>query len=689
MQIIEAKNNLVKISYDTAREDLILSGFVIMKNPAQAFIAQVIHLEAESNGNFAIVKLLFNFDDNGVITTYNGSVPDVNSAMDTVQTQELLELLPVQTPILLGGLAQQSTSLTVDKKLFEDKLLICSEKDDDNKLLTKNLANQLTASGRKVLIVDLTGNTDVSANKVVMGQDFKLPLNYETINFIYEGLEDAKPETKALIQEIFLEVQEYVKTLSEKFIPFETFKDVVDDQYQETELVELVLLKNKLLKFYEDGVFAQEKEEFESLKESLLNNEATVLDLSEADESVQREAISYAYSVLSQLDEYYVFLNIDNNNSDKKLLKQIFTTKQAYTSIISPYGYKYLKELKQISKNLIFFSPIQQQSDFGSYNVFLNKLNPHEFVVCGQATQHLPLIVKLTELQAADISLIQAQAEQAVLAEKVEEDIEQAPSQSAGQSSKQDLLDAEIKKDVDEIFTAPRQPQQEKEISGTQEMVLDDELTEQDLDFIDDLNIGGEALEEENYFEQAQEDSDEAEEPQSEISFARPQPAQEIDYSQEDDVELVDENSTDSFVEQESQLASENNYSQEGSQPDFEEEIEIFSAPSEGTNSFANLLSESKQSEPTMAEAPDTILDEDILPIDASSTPIVPIYSAEVEPQAQSDEIVQGDTVMHAKYGKGTVEKMINYGAKTLCSIHFDNVGRRLLDPSLAEIKKV
>lgn len=53
-----------------------------------------------------------------------------------------------------------------------------------------------------------------------------------------------------------------------------------------------------------------------------------------------------------------------------------------------------------------------------------------------------------------------------------------------------------------------------------------------------------------------------------------------------------------------------------------------------------------------------------------------------------SDPIEQGDLVVHAKYGTGTVEKMIKYGTKTLFSINFDNVGRRLLDPTLTEIKK-
>ena len=54
-----------------------------------------------------------------------------------------------------------------------------------------------------------------------------------------------------------------------------------------------------------------------------------------------------------------------------------------------------------------------------------------------------------------------------------------------------------------------------------------------------------------------------------------------------------------------------------------------------------------------------------------------------------SDPIQQGDAVIHAKYGNGVVEKMIKYGNKTLFAINFDNVGRRLLDPTLTEIKKV
>lgn len=625
MQIVEVKNNLVKISYDTAQENLVLSGFVVINDPSISFISQVIHLEANLEETFAVVKLMFTFDENGVIKAYNGSAPDIKSFVNSIQTSELLELLPVQNPILIGELAQQQTQLNLDISFFEGKLIVCSEKEDDNETLVKNFVSQLLYGNKKILVIDLD-NTFSAENKVIAGRDFKLPLNYETINFIYTELDDAKAETKALVQEVFLEVQNYVKTLPEKFIPFETFKNVVDSQYQELNLVELVLLKNKLLKYFEMGLFAQAKSEFDSLKTSLESNEPTILDLSNMDDKSQREMISYAYSLINEMNKgVYVFLKVNNQNSNKKLLKQIFMTKQAYSTLICSYSYKYLQELKQLSSNLVLFAPIQQQTDFAGYNAFLNKLNVQEFVVYGKATHHLPLIVKMDETPQ---NTFQPHAEQEVQT-KIEEPV----------LDKVDLLDEEIKKDVDKIYTAPKsqefyeqlEAEEISESTETEEVYTQDfvdELTEDDLDLIDSLSEPDQA-------EAAQEDFAQiVEEPQAENKF-----------------EIIE--------------------NEEISEPDQEQDLQEH-LPEE---SFADVMN----------SAPE----EDILPVSMASTPIVPIYSADIEPKAKSDEFEQGDIVMHQKYGKGTVEKLITYGSKTLCSIHFDNVGRRLLDPTLAEIKKV
>ena len=74
-----------------------------------------------------------------------------------------------------------------------------------------------------------------------------------------------------------------------------------------------------------------------------------------------------------------------------------------------------------------------------------------------------------------------------------------------------------------------------------------------------------------------------------------------------------------------------------------------------------------------------------------ASLPGIPIYKADENTQASDDkiQISEGNIVYHEKYGKGVVEELFNYGKRTLCSIQFDNVGRRLLDPNLADLKQM
>jgi hypothetical protein len=67
----------------------------------------------------------------------------------------------------------------------------------------------------------------------------------------------------------------------------------------------------------------------------------------------------------------------------------------------------------------------------------------------------------------------------------------------------------------------------------------------------------------------------------------------------------------------------------------------------------------------------------------------VPIYPADDIEHKNIPSFEKGDSVSHPKYGQGVVEKMIKYGNKTLVSIDFQDVGRRLLDPAISEINKM
>lgn len=675
MQIVEVKNNLVKIAFDASKENLILSKFLIIKDSTKSFIAQVIYLESSAVGNFAITKLLFTFDNAGVVTDYNGAVPDIKqNQIMPVETEEFLYLLPSERKIVLGEIAQQKTNLVLDENIFEQRLLVCSEKSNDNTLLKENMISQLASKGENLVIFDTDGS--INLPKLTATKDFKLPLNYETIDFIYSnGLKDATAESKAVIQDVFLEVQNYVKTLPDKFLPFDLFKDVVDDQYKSTGLVQLVLLKNKLLKYKNEEIFAQEKADFEKLVKFLAENKTTVIDLSMLDETFAKAYMEYVLALIENFEEkYFSVFDLTNENSDKKLLKKIYSAKNVFPTAICSYQYKYLTEIKKLSKNLFLFAPIQQQKDFASYNVFLNKLNAQEFIVYGKDTHFVPLIVKLSEIPQQQFinnsAETQGNESEAVSAPEenpqpnptpqneqvVEQEIPQETQEIQNLQENQEVpetqenstvqqneipqeVDAQIVKDVDEIYTRPKTEEMDidKEFPNDEES----ELSEDDLDFIQEFS--------------------ESEPTSSEVPQIQPQ-------TEEFDAQVLPESSdVEDFdgIEMEDLQQSSSSVEQVQRQDISPEEIE----ETQSQQSF--IQSEDSSISPQVTEEA-----------------ILPVYGAENVQNNSSTNFQKGETVVHPKYGSGTIEKIITYGNKTLCSINFDNLGRRLLDPTIADIKK-
>ena len=202
MKVLEIKNNLVKIAYDV-NDNLALSGFVIIEDSNTPYVAQVVNIKADSTSNFAIVKLLFTFNEEGILKNYNGTIPSTKAVVSVLPSKELLDIIPAETPMLLGQLAQQDIQIKVDTTILDNNLLVCSNNLENTNILLNNIIKQID---KKAVIFDTDGLFD-SDEKIVFGRDFKLPLNYDTINFIYDNdLEDVDATSKAIIQDIFIEI---------------------------------------------------------------------------------------------------------------------------------------------------------------------------------------------------------------------------------------------------------------------------------------------------------------------------------------------------------------------------------------------------------------------------------------------------------------------------------------------------
>lgn len=673
MKLLEIKNNLVKLSY-AETENPILGRFIILGSNEKSYVAQFVNLKSDTINNYAIAKLLFTFTPDGVVDNYDGSVPNMDSELSFLAAEELLNLLPIETPVKIGNLAQQDEMLSLDISVFERNFTIFVEKDSNKKTFISNCVRQLFQMKEKSVIVD-TCNLFEDYPKIVFSKDFKLPLNSKMIDYIFEyELAEVDAPTKAVIQDIFYAVQQYIDTLDFKFLPIDNFVDVVANQYKDIQMPELALLKNKLLKYRDANVFANTKEEVLAFKEKLNEKNCSIIDIKDINEPLQREVMSFIHQALTEYEKYiYFFAPLTDNNSDKKLLKQFINNNHVFTTILVSSSYKYAQELKQHAQNILLFTPNDMNHDFAAYNTFLNKLNSDECIAFGKLTQGIPFIVDMSDLEL-DLTL------EDVLGDKyqfvpISDNMQLVKTDEYGNKTPVNLAPELTQDDVvqstQEEQTLEYAPMQE-EISdfSQEETVIDEEIPQiEESGIIDEpaIELPQESVEDNNK---------NIVEPVSNI-------LDDESISEEDQGLTEDDLELDPIPEQEDlQSFDEEDLTDE---PLDEDSTAL-------TEDDLNFIDDNQIAQPSsMYEEQESEITDDYQesPYIEEQTPVVPVYPAEQEPTEESGDFQQGDSVTHPRYGRGVVEKIIKYGNKTLCSISFENVGRRLLDPTISELKKL
>lgn len=673
MKLLEIKNNLVKLSY-AETENPILGRFIILGSNEKSYVAQFVNLKSDTINNYAIAKLLFTFTPDGVVDNYDGSVPNMDSELSFLAAEELLNLLPIETPVKIGNLAQQDEMLSLDISVFERNFTIFVEKDSNKKTFISNCVRQLFQMKEKSVIVD-TCNLFEDYPKIVFSKDFKLPLNSKMIDYIFEyELAEVDAPTKAVIQDIFYAVQQYIDTLDFKFLPIDNFVDVVANQYKDIQMPELALLKNKLLKYRDANVFANTKEEVLAFKEKLNEKNCSIIDIKDINEPLQKEVMSFIHQALTEYEKYiYFFAPLTDNNSDKKLLKQFINNNHVFTTILVSSSYKYAQELKQHAQNILLFTPNDMNHDFAAYNTFLNKLNSDECIAFGKLTQGIPFIIDMSDLDL-DLTL------EDVLGDKyqfvpISDNMQLVKTDEYGNKTPVNLAPELTQDDVvqstQEEQTLEYAPMQE-EISdfSQEETVIDEEIPQ-----IEESGI--------------------IDEPAIEL------PQESVEDNNKNIVEPVSNILDDESISEEEQGLTEDDLEldplpeQEDLQSFDEEDLTDEPLDDDSTaltEDDLNFIDDNQIAQPSSMyeeQEPEITDDYQESPYIEEQTPVVPVYPAEQEPAEESGDFQQGDSVTHPRYGRGVVEKIIKYGNKTLCSISFENVGRRLLDPTISELKKL
>ena len=385
MRILEVRDGFIKFE---SLESVSLSAFIKVIDVEKQYLAQIVQVKKIGENFVAFAKLLFILAEK--LLDYDKTVPSINSELELYSFDNIAKSFSVNEPLNVGFFVDNDLDIIVDKKSFNKETLICFENLENNKIVLSNLSKQYEHS----IILDTLGV--VSTDKFVAGVDFKLPLNTESLNFIFEDcLNDATSDSKNLIQEIFNDLSDYSKTVS--FLPFNVLKSIVDNMVEKEHVFKLLVLKNKLTKFEKMGYFASTAEEATNLSK-ILNQPNVVIDLSKLESTFLNRYLEIILSIVKkEASDAQVFVEA-SNLINKKNLKTILKDDLS-TTFITHSRFKYINEIKQLFSNFIIEPSFITNTIFKSYSLFLKSMNNDTYLVVGENTNSIPLVSKFEELK--------------------------------------------------------------------------------------------------------------------------------------------------------------------------------------------------------------------------------------------------------------------------------------------------
>lgn len=439
MQLLEVKNDIAKILYSPTEKQLLLSDFILLEDVNQSLICQITGIESSSNdnSNIATVKLSLSINKNSNLTTYNGYIPSKDANVIYINPQEIAQLIKSsKTNLYWGKLsAHNDVPIYIGLNFLRDKAYIRCDNVDNSQLLNANLIYNLQFNKKRTVVFDTEGcfRHIAPASVLTLGRNFKLPLNTQAFEFIATNdLTECSVESKAFIQGILLELEEYAQSLDSKFIPFSLFKKVIDEQAKFNSIPELLILRNKILRYEQFGIFAETEEQFQIFNDYLAKSTITTIDSSSIDEKYQKLLLKIITAQINK--KCYLIFNVTDYNTDKQTIAQIYDNNNIRPVVTSSYDYKFSSFLKSHCKNSVLFAPIDKRTDDDGYGLFQNKLRQREFIVYGENTFYMPLILKL---------------------ETIDKNIFEK------------LLNDETKEDVDKFVIRPTEKVKEETISST------------------------------------------------------------------------------------------------------------------------------------------------------------------------------------------------------------------------------
>ncbi len=724
MQIVEVKNSIAKVFYNPAENNILPSDFILIDDSYQKVIAQVIDIETTENfkNTIAVLRLALYIDKDENLTYYNGYIPSKHSKLYYINPDEIIELIKdSEKNIYFGALSNHPQCFVkTGFSIIDENLFIQSDKSDKTAVVVKNLISELDKNNKKSILLDFNGQyndlTDVV--KLKISENLKLPLNISAFDTILENdVIDCPVQDRALIQSIILELREYLKTVKEQFISFNSFKQIVDNEFNSNPVSGLMLLRNKLWFYAQENIFADNKKQFDVIDNLFLKENTILIDASDISEKWYKLIINTVAELVN--NNCYLFVSLNDVNIDKKSLVKLYNKKNITPVISTSYESSYANVLKSICHNQLLFKPSFYINEHDYYCSLVNKMNADEFILFGETTLYLPLLL---ELKLFDVNTAEK-----VLENDIKKDVDKflSPQNSVISKvsskeepkiqeniSEEEFLDSDfefldeienadnnqeqfiVESSEEAVINEPVQNNATENISGGQSDLADKAEPDEDIVIINEANIT------ENEFET---DIAETSLEKNEINNSA---ETETDLSKTEE-DLIHDEKINSEAEEAAELPQKEELSvnEEELNTNTDEEItsidELIDKITESTTAKTeqdenvineNLLENTENTEESAKDAQKNKTPEVQEEIISRTVKEVPIYETHISPNdiAETMPFKIGDKVYHPKHGKGVIEGFANYSNKILfCQISFENVGRRILDPNISGLEKI
>ncbi len=409
MQIVQTLNDFIKILYAPQYENVALADFLYIKDGLTRYLGQVVEIsddKFDEDKNIAKVKLTHSINEKGVISDFNFMLPSKHAEILFANQREVLNFVNnKKQTIQFGQDVKYSRAFEFNTNFFDNSPIVFCDKIKEYNFIACELGKKLS-SEKKVVIFDYTGSINLKGTEVIKAKvDFKLPLNYFTLDSIWEkGIDGASLETQVVCGDIFNEIRHYSKTVRDRFIPFNQFLKVVAKQYKATPIRELLVLKNRLKHYQQEEIFANTKADMKAIYAGF-DSQITIIDFSELPRTWQAD---YSEFVLHNIrNNAYVFLRINENNFSNKLCELLHSKKRGFAPIpCVSNAFTKLPALSEYSYNSIIMHGLNIKKDFGYFAPLVSSIKQNTFMLLGEDTKNFAFLVKnLNEDAPKDVQI--------------------------------------------------------------------------------------------------------------------------------------------------------------------------------------------------------------------------------------------------------------------------------------------